>query len=174
MAIRWDSQGLEADGSRRHDSSPMHSRTPDASSRYQGRKVRQTQVSTTVPDSIAACPGDLVKRHPNAGRPNHPWVADFTYCSTWQGRLYVVFIIDANDNALAEIINGLYGLYKTEVIHRRAPWKTKAAVVLAMLEWVFWFNHRRLLGSIGDIPPAEAEQRYYRQFVAPAVEPFLL
>src|SRR5690606_32938246 len=77
----------------------------------------------------------------------------------------------AYDNALAETINGLY---KTEVIYRRAPWKTKAAVELATLEWVSWFNHQRLLESIGDIPPAEAEERYYRQLAAPAAEPVLL
>lgn len=67
---------------------------------------------------------------------------------------------DAYDNALAETINGLY---KAELIHRRAPWKSRAAVELATLEWVFWFNHQRLLGSIGNIPPIEAEQRYYQQ-----------
>ena len=77
----------------------------------------------------------------------------------------------AYDNALAETINGLY---KTEVIHRRAPWKTRAAVELATLEWVSWLNHQRLLGSIGDIPPAEAEERYYRQLAAPVAEPVLL
>lgn len=74
-------------------------------------------------------------------------------------------------SGLAETINGLY---KTEVIHRRAPWKTKAAVELATLEWVSWFNHQRLLGSIGDIPPAEVEERYYRQLAAPAAESVLL
>jgi putative transposase len=67
---------------------------------------------------------------------------------------------DSYDNALAETINGLY---KAEVIHRRGPWKTREAVELATLEWVAWFNHVRLLGSIGDIPPAEAEANYYRQ-----------
>ncbi|MFV0284690.1 MAG: integrase core domain-containing protein, partial [Castellaniella sp.] len=74
-------------------------------------------------------------------------------------------------NALAETINGLY---KTELIHRRGPWKTKAAVELATLEWVAWFNHQRLLESIGDIPPAEAEQRYYQQLAAQAAEPVSL
>ncbi|EJC61975.1 integrase catalytic subunit [Alcaligenes faecalis subsp. faecalis NCIB 8687] len=204
---------------------------------------RGKRVRTTVPDSAAACRQDLVRRHFEADRPNRLWVADFTYVSTWQGWLYVAFIIDAYakrivgwrasssmttdfvldaleqavydrrpsqadglihhsdrgsqyvsiryserlgeaginpsvgntgsayDNALAETINGLY---KTEVIHRRAPWKTKAAVELATLEWVSWFNHQRLLGSIGDIPPAEAEERYYRQLAAPAAEPVLL
>ena len=67
---------------------------------------------------------------------------------------------DSYDNALAETINGLY---KAELIHRRAPWKTKEALELATLEWVAWFNHHRLLGSIGYIPPAEAEVNYYRQ-----------
>jgi putative transposase len=64
---------------------------------------------------------------------------------------------------LAETINGLY---KAELIHRRAPWKTIEAVELATLEWVSWFNHQRLLGSIGYIPPAEAEANYYRQRAA--------
>ena len=67
---------------------------------------------------------------------------------------------DSYDNALAETINGLY---KAELIHRRAPWKTKEAVELATLEWVSWFNHHRLLEPIGYIPPAEAEVNYYRQ-----------
>ncbi|MEC5215059.1 putative transposase, partial [Polaromonas sp. CG_9.5] len=67
---------------------------------------------------------------------------------------------DSYDNALAETINGLY---KTEVIHRRTPWKTKESLELATLEWVSWFNHHRLLEPIGYIPPAEAEENYYRQ-----------
>ena len=65
---------------------------------------------------------------------------------------------DSYDNALAETINGLY---KAEVIHRRAPWKSFEAVELATLTWVDWFNNRRLLEPIGNIPPAEAEARYY-------------
>jgi putative transposase len=65
---------------------------------------------------------------------------------------------DSYDNALAETINGLY---KAEVIHRRGPWRSFEAVEFATLEWVDWFNHRRLLEPIGNIPPAEAEQRYY-------------
>jgi len=65
---------------------------------------------------------------------------------------------DSYDNALAETINGLY---KAEVIHRRGPWKSFEAVELATLEWVDWFNNRRLLEPIGNIPPAEAEARYY-------------
>jgi transposase InsO family protein len=67
---------------------------------------------------------------------------------------------DSDDNALAETI---HGLYKAELIHRRAPWKSREAVELATLEWVAWFNHQRLLESIGYIPPAEAEANYYQQ-----------
>lgn len=66
---------------------------------------------------------------------------------------------DSYDNALAETINGLY---KAEVIHRRS-WKNLQEVELATLEWVDWFNHKRLLGPIGDIPPAEAEAAYYEK-----------
>jgi putative transposase len=67
---------------------------------------------------------------------------------------------DSYDNALAETINGLY---KAEVIHRRGPWRSFEAVEFATLEWVDWFNNRRLLEPIGDLPPAEAEAAYYAQ-----------
>jgi transposase InsO family protein len=67
---------------------------------------------------------------------------------------------DSYDNALAETINGLY---KAEVIHRRGPWRSFEAVELATLEWVDWFNNRRLLEPIGNIPPAEAEAHYHAQ-----------
>ena len=67
---------------------------------------------------------------------------------------------DSYDNALAETINGLY---KAEVIHRRGPWRSLEAVEYATLEWVDWFNNRRLLEPIGNIPPAEAEECYYAQ-----------
>ncbi len=67
---------------------------------------------------------------------------------------------DSYDNALAETINGLY---KTEVIHRCGPWRSFEAVEMATLEWVDWFNNRRLLEPIGNIPPAEAEAHYYAQ-----------
>ena len=194
--------------------------------------VRGKVVRTTIRDSKAPCPLDRVNRQFQAERPNQLWVSDFTYVSTWQGWLYVAFVIDvfarrivgwrvsssmhtdfvldaleqalyarqpspeealihhsdrgsqyvsiryserlaeagiepsvgskgdSYDNALAETINGLY---KAEVIHRRAPWKTKESVELATLEWVSWFNHHRLLEPIGYIPPAEAEANYYRQ-----------
>jgi len=65
---------------------------------------------------------------------------------------------DSYDNALAETINGLY---KAEVIHRRGPWRSFESVEFATLEWVDWFNNRRLLEPIGNIPPAEAEENYY-------------
>lgn len=65
---------------------------------------------------------------------------------------------DSYDNALAESINALY---KAEVIHRRGPWRNIEAVEFATLEWVDWFNHRRLLEPIGNIPPAEAEANFY-------------
>jgi len=73
---------------------------------------------------------------------------------------------DSYDNALAETINGLY---KAEVIHRRGPWRTMEAVEFATLEWVDWFNNRRLLEPIGNIPPAEAEERYYAMMAETAV-----
>jgi putative transposase len=194
-------------------------------------------VRTTITDSAIPCPLDRVNRQFKANRPNQLWVSDFTYVSTWQGWLYVAFVIDvfarrivgwrvsssmhtdfvldaleqalcarqpeqadalvhhsdrgsqyisiryterlaqagiepsvgsrgdSYDNALAESVNGLY---KAELIHRRAPWKTRAAVELATLEWVSWFNHHRLLEPIGYIPPAEAEVNYYRQLAEKA------
>ncbi len=67
---------------------------------------------------------------------------------------------DSYDNALAESI---IGLFKTEVIGKRGPWRHLEAVEFATLGWVDWFNHRRLLEPIGDIPPAELEEVYYRQ-----------
>ena len=194
---------------------------------------RGKRVRTTIPDVSAPRPLDRVNRQFKADRPNQLWVSDFTYVSTWQGWLYVAFVIDvfarrivgwrvsssmttdfvldaleqalyarrpdndgtlihhsdrgsqyvsiryserlteagiepsvgsrgdSYDNALAETINGLY---KAEMIHRRAPWKTRESVELATLEWVAWFNHHRLMEPLGYIPPAEAEANYYRQF----------
>ena len=199
---------------------------------------RGKTVRTTIPAPKAACPQDRVQRQFKADRPNQLWVSDFTYVSTWQGWLYVAFVIDvfarrivgwrvsrsmhtdfvldaleqalharqpgqddalihhsdrgsqyvsirytgrlldagiepsvgstgdSYDNALAETINGLY---KAELIHRRAPWKTLEALELATLEWVAWFNHQRLLEPIGYLPPAEAEANYHRQLAEQAV-----
>ena len=73
---------------------------------------------------------------------------------------------DSYDNALAESI---IGLYKTELIARRGPWRGLEAVEFATLEWVHWYNHRRLLGPIGYIPPAQKEADYFRQLLEPAI-----
>ena len=74
---------------------------------------------------------------------------------------------DSYDNALAETI---FGLYKTEVIRKRGPWRNLEEVEFATLEWVDWFNHRRLFEPIGNIPPVEFEQLYYQRQEAPAME----
>jgi transposase InsO family protein len=73
---------------------------------------------------------------------------------------------DSYDNALAECINGLY---KAEMIWRKGPWRSMEAVEYATLEWVDWFNNRRLLEPIGNIPPAEAEANYYAAQEEPAM-----
>lgn len=67
---------------------------------------------------------------------------------------------DSFDNALAETVNGLY---KTELIRRRGPWRTVDEVELATLGWVDWFNRTRLHGALDDVPPAEFETAHYRQ-----------
>jgi putative transposase len=69
------------------------------------------------------------------------------------------------DNALAETINGLY---KTELIKPRKPWRTIEQVELATAEWVDWFNHHRLYGHCGDVPPVELETAYYAHHLRPA------
>jgi transposase InsO family protein len=191
--------------------------------------VRGKETRTTIADKASPCPADKVNRQFRAPRPNVLWVSDFTYVATWQGFVYVAFVIDvfarrivgwrvsrtahagfvldaleqalhdrrpargglthhsdkgsqyvsiryterllgagiepsvgsvgdSYDNALAETV---IGLFKTEVIRRRGPWRNLEAVELATLEWVDWFNNRRLLEPIGNIPPAEAEARYY-------------
>ncbi|WP_407941600.1 IS3 family transposase [Noviherbaspirillum galbum] len=204
--------------------------------------VRGKRVRTTIPDMAAERPQDRVNRQFTANRPNQLWVSDFTYVSTWQGWLYVAFVVDvfarrivgwrvsssmttdfvldaleqalyarqpgddgtlihhsdrgvqylsiryserlaeakiepsvgsrgdSYDNALAETINGLY---KAELIHRRAPWKTKQSVEVATLEWVAWYNHHRLMEPLGYIPPAEAEANYYKQLRTAIAEPVL-
>jgi len=68
-------------------------------------------------------------------------------------------VADSYDNALAETINGLY---KAEVIHRKTSWRSADAVEFETLSWISWFNNRRLLGSIGWIPPVEFEEAYWR------------
>jgi putative transposase len=71
-----------------------------------------------------------------------------------------VVVGDSYDNALAESV---IGLFKSEVIHHRGPWHSLDRVEYATLEWVDWFNNRRLLEPIGNIPPTEFELMYYRQ-----------
>ncbi|HSU97370.1 MAG TPA: IS3 family transposase [Gemmatimonadaceae bacterium] len=194
-----------------------------------GRRIKTTQRDDALP-----CPLDRVKRQFRADRPNALWVADFTYCWTWSGFVYVAFVTDvfarrivgwrvsasmrtdfvldalnqalhdrqpppglihhsdhgsqylsiryterlvdvgvepsvgtvgdSYDNALAETINGLY---KAEVVHRRS-WRTLQDVELATLEWVHWYNRHRLLGPLGYVSPAEAEEAYNRNLVLSA------
>ncbi|SNT10448.1 Integrase core domain-containing protein [Azospirillum sp. RU38E] len=128
--------------------------------------IRGKPIKTTIADKAVPCPLDRVNRQFRADRPDQLWLSDFTHVSTWSGFVYVAFIIDAFARRIvgwrvsrtAETVNGLY---KAEVIHRRGPWKSFEAVEYATLKWVDWFNNRRLLEPIGNIPPAEAEQRYH-------------
>ena len=190
---------------------------------------------TTTPDDAAPRPPDLVEREFHASRPNQLWVADITYVATWNGFVYVAFVIDvfsraivgwrvssslrsdlaldaleqalharphderlvhhsdrgsqylsiryterlalagiersvgsvgdSYDNALAESVNALF---KTEVIRRKGPWRSIDDVEFATLLWVHWFNNKRLLGPIGDIPPIEFEAAYYQSKSNPA------
>jgi putative transposase len=73
---------------------------------------------------------------------------------------------DSYDNALAESV---FGLYKTELIRRRGPWRNLDQVEIATLEWVDWYNQRRLHTACGNVPPAEYEQQHYRRDTPPAV-----
>ena len=199
--------------------------------------VRGRKFKTTIPDTAAVRPPDLVEREFIAPCPNRLWVADLTYVATWRGFVYVAFVIDvfsrrivgwrasnslrsdlaldaleqalyerresgtdglihhsdrgvqylsiryterlaeagiepsvgsigdSYDNAMAESV---IGLFKTEVIRRRGPWRSLEDVEFATLEWVSWFNHRRLLEPIGYVPPVEHEEAYYRRQAAPA------
>ena len=199
--------------------------------------VRGKETRTPVADKAAPCPADKVNRQFRAPQPNVLWLSDFTDVATWQGCVYLAFVIDvlarrivgwrvsrtahtsfvldaleqalhdrrplkgglihhsdrgrqyvairyterlleagiepsvgsvgdSDDNALAETV---IGLFKTEVIRRRGPWRSREAVEFATLEWVDWDNKRRLLEPIGNIPPAEAAARYYAQIEAPAM-----
>ncbi len=191
---------------------------------------------TTLPETAAARPPDLVTRQFKAVRPNQLWVADLTYVATWRGFVYVAFVIDvfsrrivgwrvssslrsdlaldaleqalydrpiaaseslvhhsdrgvqylsiryterlaqagiepsvgstgdSYDNALAETV---IGLFKTEEIHRRGPWKGLEDVEFATLEWVAWYNGSRLLEPLGYVPPAEFEKAYHDRQAAP-------
>ena len=70
------------------------------------------------------------------------------------------------DNALAETV---IGLFKTEVIRQQGPWKSLDEFEYATLAWVDWFNNKRLLEPIGNRPPAEKEDEYYRQLEVSAM-----
>ncbi len=190
---------------------------------------------TTIPDTTAPRPLDLVTREFSATRPNQLWVADLTYVATWRGFVYVAFVIDvfsrrivgwraahslrsdlaldaleqalydrpigeserlihhsdrgvqylsiryterlaeagietsvgstgdSYDNAMAESV---IGLFKTEVIHRLGPWKGLDDVEFATLDWVAWFNGKRLLEPLGYVPPIEFEESYYHRQAA--------
>lgn len=194
--------------------------------------VRGKRVWTTIPESLAARPADLVERQCTATAPNRLWVADLTYVSTWSGFAYAALIIDAfgraivgwrissslrsdlaldalemaiwarqpriddqlihhsdrgvqylairyserlgeagavtsvgsrgdsSDNVLAETV---MGLYKTDLIRRRGPWRSVEQVELATAEWVDWWNRRRLHSAAANLPPSEFEQRYHDQ-----------
>jgi transposase InsO family protein len=198
--------------------------------------VRGRKFKTTTPDESALRPPDRVERNFTATRPNQLWVADLTYVVTWQGFVYVAFVIDvfsrkivgwrttqslrtdialdaleqalwsrsnieglvhhsdrgvqylsiryterlaeagiepsvgsvgdSYDNALAESV---IGLFKTEVIRRGGPWRSVDQVEFATLDWVCWYNQRRLLEPIGYVPPTEFEEMYYRNQTSPAV-----
>ena len=136
-------------------------------------------MKTTISDKAVPCPLDHVKRQFKTPRPNALWVSYFTYVAfadvsiKYTERLAEAGIEpsagsvgDSYDNALAETINGLF---EAEVVHRRGPWQSFEAVEFATLEWVDWFNHRRLLEPIGNILPAEAEDQYYAMLERPAM-----
>jgi len=86
-------------------------------------------------------------------------------CGVVRGKKFKTTIPDelADRRADRVLAESIIGLYKTEVIRQRGPWRGIDAVELATLEWVDWFNHRRLLEPIGHVPPAEKEDEYYRQ-----------
>jgi transposase InsO family protein len=197
--------------------------------------VRGRKFKTTVSDTAASRPMDLVQREFRADHPNRLWVADLTYVATWRGFVYVAFVIDvfsrrivgwrastslrsdlaldaleqalhdrrtadsdrlihhsdrgvqylsirytlrlaeagiessvgttgdSYDNALAETV---IGLYKTEVIRLRGPWRSFEDVEFATLEWVSWYNTSRLLEPLGYVPPAEYEEAFQRREAA--------
>jgi transposase InsO family protein len=113
-------------------------------------------------------PLDLVNREFTASAPNQLWVAVVTCVATWKGFVWVAFVRVGNsyDNALAESV---IGLFKTEVIRIGGPWRSLESVEFATLEWVDWFNNRRLLEPIGNVPPVEFEMAYYQSQDSPAM-----
>ncbi len=200
---------------------------------YQGL-VRGKPVITTNPDKALPCPEDRVNRAFHASYPNQLWVCDFTYVKTWQGDVYVAFVIDvfarrmvgwkvstsmttafvldaleqalhqrrpisvdgikpihhsdrgsqymsfkyserleeagvdmsvgsvgdSYDNALAE---STIGLYKTEVVERIGPWKSRADVEWQTARWIKWYNTKRIHSSIGYLTPSQKEETYLKE-----------
>ncbi len=122
---------------------------------------------TTIADPKVPCPLDSVNRQFRAERPNQLWVSDFTYVSTWQGWAYVAFVIDVFSRRIvgwrqSSSMHTDFVLDALEqALYDRKP--SKQAVELATLEWVSWFNHHRLMGPLGNVPPAEFEANYHQQ-----------
>ena len=130
--------------------------------RIVGWRVSRTAHAGFVLDALEPA---LHDRRPLQGLIHHSDKGSQYVCIRYTERLVeagiepsVGSVGDSYDNALAETV---IGLFKTEVIRRRGPWRSLEAVEFATLEWVDWFNTRRLLEPIGNVPPAEAEARYY-------------
>lgn len=125
----------------------------------QGVSRGRRRVFTTSSSEAQDNPLDLVERNFTPDAPNKLWVADLTYVRTVIGFVYVAFVTDAFDNALAETINGFY---KTEVINHLGPWHGLADVERATMEWVHWFNTERSYENLGYKSPAEYEMTYHQ------------
>lgn len=131
-----------------------------------GWRVAATMTTDLVMDALnmavwtrRACLIDGVIAHSDAGS-QYVSIAYTERLAEIGARPSVGTVADSYDNALAEAVNALY---KTELIKRKGPWRNVEHVELATLAYVEWFNHRRLHSEIGDIPPAESEDMYYRQ-----------
>ena len=114
--------------------------------------VRGRRVNTTTPVATLPCPADRVNRVFHAPRPNALWLADLTYVATWVG-----FVSSRSSST------PLPGASWAGGCRNRGPWRGREPVEFATLDWVDWFNHRRILEPIGNRPPAEAEAAYYHQ-----------
>ncbi len=144
------------------EAEPGAARPEGYARRIVGWRVSRTAHASFVLDALEQA---LYERRPTRGLVHHSDRGSQYVSIRYTERLAeagvepsVGSVGDSYDNALAETINGLY---KAEVIHRRGPWRNFEAVEFATLTWVDWFNNRRLLEPIGNIPPAEAEARYF-------------
>jgi transposase InsO family protein len=136
------------------------------------RRSRQFKI-TTISGEHQHRPSDLVDRQFVASAPNRLWVADLTYVKTHSGWVYVAFIIDVFSRFIVgwQISTSLrsdlaidaleMAIYKTELIHRKGPWRNVEHVEWATLNYVDWFNNWRIHESLGYVPPVEFEDRYY-------------